>query len=219
MPNKQGADIICPHIVILRGVATLSKKTDEMELDFSFEDEKEDKKKSKKQKSKMNIFDILEPVVAALLVITVIFTLFFRVVNVSGPSMKPTLQDGDKLIISARGYEAQRGDIVVLSGAAGYSETIVKRIIAVGGDKVDINFTSGVVTVNGVEEDYVDVLTVQQFDIAFPITVPEGTVFVLGDNRADSLDSRSTEIGCVDERYIVGKVLFRLFPFGEGKVE
>ena len=81
------------------------------------------------------------------------------------------------------------------------------------------NGSEVVVTVNGVEEEYTDVLTLQQFDIAFPITVPEGCVFVLGDNRAESLDSRSTEIGCIDERYIVGKVLFRLFPLGEGKVE
>ncbi|MBR2875790.1 MAG: signal peptidase I [Clostridia bacterium] len=167
----------------------------------------------------MNVFDFLEPIVAALLVITVLFTLFFRVVNVSGPSMMPTLNDGDKIIISATGYEPERGDIVVLSGAAGISETIVKRIVAVGGDKVDINFTTGIVTVNGVEEEYTDVLTVQQFDIAFPITVPEGTVFVLGDNREKSLDSRSTEIGCIDERYIVGKVVYRVFPLGEGKVE
>lgn len=195
-------------------------KAEETTLNFSYEDDdKKKKKRPKKELSKMNIFDILEPVVAALLVITVIFTLFFRIVNVSGPSMMPTLNDGDKIVISATGYEPQRGDIVILSGAAGIKDTIVKRIIAVGGDKVDINFTTGIVTVNGVEEEYTDVLTLQQFDIAFPITVPQGCVFVLGDNRAESLDSRSTEIGCIDERYIVGKVLFRLFPLGEGKVE
>ncbi len=195
-------------------------KAEETTLNFSYEDDdKKKKKRPKKELSKMNIFDILEPIVAALLVITVIFTLFFRIVNVSGPSMMPTLNDGDKIVISATGYEPQRGDIVILSGAAGIKDTIVKRIIAVGGDKVDINFTTGIVTVNGVEEEYTDVLTLQQFDIAFPITVPQGCVFVLGDNRAESLDSRSTEIGCIDERYIVGKVLFRLFPLGEGKVE
>lgn len=194
-------------------------KAEETTLNFSYEDDDKKKKKPKKELSKMNIFDILEPIVAALLVITVIFTLFFRIVNVSGPSMMPTLNDGDKIVISATGYEPQRGDIVILSGAAGIKDTIVKRIIAVGGDKVDINFTTGIVTVNGVEEEYTDVLTLQQFDIAFPITVPEGCVFVLGDNRAESLDSRSTEIGCIDERFIVGKVLFRLFPLGEGKVE
>ncbi len=196
-------------------------KAEETTLNYNFEDDAKGKKKNKKKNSseKMTVFDILEPIVAALLVITIVFTLFFRIVNVSGRSMMPTLNNGDKIVISATGYEPEKGDVVVLSGAAGIKETIVKRIIAVGGDKVDINFTSGIVTVNGVEEEYTDVLTLQQFDIAFPITVPEGCVFVLGDNRAESLDSRSTEIGCIDERYIVGKVLFRLFPLGDGKVE
>ncbi len=197
----------------------IMSRSEETTLDFSYNEEDNKNKKKKKSLSKMTVFDFIEPVVAALLVITVIFTLFFRIVNVSGPSMMPTLNNGDKIIISARGYEPERGDIVVLSGASGIKDTIVKRIIAVGGDKVDINFATGVVTVNGVEEEYTNSLTLQQFDIAFPITVPEGCVFVLGDNRAESLDSRSTEIGCIDERYIVGKVIFRLLPFGEGKVE
>ena len=89
------------------------------------------KNNSKKEKSKMTVFDILEPIVAALLVITIVFTLFFRIVNVSGRSMMPTLNNGDKIVISATGYEPQRGDVVVLSGAAGIKETIVKRIIAI----------------------------------------------------------------------------------------
>lgn len=203
----------------MEGGKTMSR-AEETTLDFSYNDEDNKKKKRpKKELSKMSVFDILEPIVAALLAITIIFTLFFRIVNVDGRSMMPTLNNGDKIIISATGYKPERGDIVVLSGAAGIKDTIVKRIVAVGGDKVDINFATGIVTVNGAEEEYTDVLTLQQFDIAFPIVVPEGCVFVLGDNRAESLDSRSTEIGCIDERYIVGKVLFRLFPLGEGKVE
>ena len=133
--------------------------------------------------------------------------------------MKPTLQNNDKIVVSTVGYKPQRGDIVVVSGTEGLKEPIVKRIIAVGGDTVDINFTTGVVTVNGTEEDYTFELTTQQFDIAFPITVPEGTVFLLGDNRGNSLDSRSTRVGCVDERLIVGKVLFRFFPLGDWTVE
>ena len=192
-------------------------KAEETTLNFNYEedDKKKKRKKAKKDKTKMTVFDVLEPIVAALLAITIIFTLFLRIVNVSGPSMMPTLNNGDKILISARGYEPKVGDIVVLSGASGIKETIVKRIIALGGDQVDINFTTGVVTVNGVEEEYAEELTLQQFDIAFPITVPEGCVFVLGDNRSDSLDSRSTEIGCIDERYIVGKVIFSIVPFGK----
>ena len=130
-------------------------KAEETTLNYNFEDDVKGKKKkrNKKDSEKMSIFDILEPIVAALLVITIVFTLFFRIVNVSGRSMMPTLNNGDKIVISATGYEPQRGDVVVFSGAAGIKETIVKRIIAVGGDKVDINFTTGLVTVNGVEEE------------------------------------------------------------------
>lgn len=168
---------------------------------------------------KLNIFEVFEAVIAALVVITILFTFAFRVVNVDGSSMKPTLHNNDKIVVSTVGYEPQRGDVVVISENTGMNEPLVKRIVAVGGDTVDINFTTGVVTVNGTEEDYTQELTTQQFDIAFPITVPEGTVFVLGDNRGNSLDSRSTRVGCVDERLIVGKVLFRFFPIGDWTVE
>lgn len=177
------------------------------------------KKQKKIELTKLNIFDVFETIIAALVVATILFTFFFRVFDVNGPSMKPTLQHNDKLIVSTVGYKVQRGDVVVISETGDLDEPIVKRIIAVGGDTVDINFTTGVVTVNGTEEDYTDELTTQQFDIAFPITVPEGAVFVLGDNRANSLDSRSTRVGCVDERYIVGKVLLRVFPLGDWTVE
>ncbi len=177
------------------------------------------KKQKKFELTKLNIFEVFETIIAALVVATILFTFFFRVFDVNGPSMKPTLQHNDKLIVSTVGYKVQRGDVVVISETVDLDEPIVKRIIAVGGDTVDINFTTGVVTVNGTEEDYTDELTTQQFDIAFPITVPEGAVFVLGDNRANSLDSRSTRVGCVDERYIVGKVLLRVFPLGDWTVE
>ena len=173
--------------------------------------------KKKKKKEKINVFDVFTSITAAVIVVCVIFTFFFRVVNVEGSSMKPTLQNNDKLAISVAGYKPEKGDIVVLSGTDGINHSIVKRVIATGGDVVDINFTTGVVTVNGIEEDYTDELTRQQFDIAFPLTVPEGTVFVLGDNRGNSIDSRSTQVGCVDERLIIGKALFKLLP--PGKVE
>lgn len=176
-------------------------------------------KKKKEKKSKMNIFEIFEAGVAALVVVTVLFLFCFRVFSVDGPSMKPTLQPEDRVVVSNIGYKAQPGDIVVLSGTDGKQKPIIKRVIAVAGDVVDINFTSGIVTVNGKEEHFSDELTTQQADIAFPLTVPEGTVFVLGDNRGVSLDSRSSRIGCIDERKIVGKVLFRFFPLGDWKVE
>ena len=193
------------------------RKTEEYSITLS--EEPVAKKKRIIVDGNLNVFEVFQAIISALVVITILFTFVFRVVNVDGPSMKPTLQNNDKLIVSTVGYKPQRGDIVVVSSTDGLKEPIVKRIIAVGGDTVDINFTTGVVTVNGTEEDYTDELTTQQFDIAFPITVPEGSVFVLGDNRGNSLDSRSTRVGCVDERLIVGKVLFRFFPIGDWKVE
>ena len=193
------------------------RKTEEYNITLG--DETSAKNKKKENRGKLSVFEVFEAIIGALVVITIIFTFFFRVFKVDGPSMKPTLQHNDRVIVSTVGYEPQKGDVVVISETADLDEPIVKRVIAVAGDTVDINFTTGVVTVNGTEEDYTDELTSQQFDIAFPITVPEGTVFVLGDNRANSLDSRSTRVGCVDERFIVGKVLGRVFPFGDWTVE
>lgn len=193
------------------------RKTEEYSILLS--EENAAKSKKSLHVGKLNVFEVFQAIISALVVITILFTFAFRVVNVDGTSMKPTLQDNDKVVVSSVGYEAQRGDIVVISSTDGLKEPIIKRVVAVGGDTVDINFTTGVVTVNGSEEDYTDELTSQQFDIAFPITVPEGTVFVLGDNRSNSLDSRSTRVGCVDERLVVGKVLFRFFPIGDWKVE
>ena len=102
------------------------------------------------------------------------------------------------------------------------NEPIVKRVIALGGQEVNIDFTEGTVYVDGVEleEHYVNSKTNRSYDIEFPIVVPEGELFLLGDNRNASQDSRSSEIGTVDERYIFGKVVYRVFPFEQmGKVE
>ena len=187
------------------------------EFDISLKDK--EKVSKKRSKSNINIFEIFEAVVAAIVVVTIAFLFCFRVFNVEGPSMRPTLENGDKVVVSTIGYKPKQGDVVVLSGTDGLKKPIVKRIVAVAGDVVDINFTTGVVTVNGKEEMYSDELTTQQADIAFPLTVPEGTVFVLGDNRDVSLDSRSSRVGCVDERAIVGKILFRFFPIGDWTVE
>ena len=193
------------------------RKTEEYNITLG--DEASAKNKKKENRGKLSVFEVFEAIIGAFVVITIIFTFFFRVFKVDGPSMKPTLQHNDRVIVSTVGYEPEKGDVVVISETADLDEPIVKRVIAVSGDTVDINFTTGVVTVNGTEENYTDELTAQQFDIAFPITGPEGTVFVLGDNRANSLDSRSTRVGCVDERFIVGKVLGRVFPLGDWTVE
>ncbi len=192
-------------------------KTEEYSINLHSDNESVAKKKAPKKK--LTIFEVFEASVAAIVVVTILFLFCFRVFNVEGPSMKPTLQPGDRIVVSHIGYKPQQGDIVVISGTKDDNNPIVKRVIAVAGDVVDINFTTGKVTVNGKEERFTDELTTQQADIAFPLTVPEGTVFVLGDNRGVSLDSRSSRVGCVDERDIVGKILFRIYPLGDLKVE
>lgn len=192
------------------------RKTEEYNIDLK--DENPKLKKKPKKKDRLGIFDIFSSIVAALTVVTMLFLFCFRVFDVDGPSMVPTLEDGEKVIVSTVGYKPQRGDVVVISKAGADNKPIVKRIIAVGGDTVNINLTTGVVTVNGVEEHYSDDLTNQTINTAYPMVVPEGTVFVLGDNRELSHDSRYKIIGCIDERLIVGKVVMKL-SVGDWSVE
>nr|MDE5741001.1 signal peptidase I [Oscillospiraceae bacterium] len=156
--------------------------------------------------------------------------LIMRIANVDGESMLPTLVDGDRLIVSHIMYTPKAGDIVIVNSENGnvYGENnqitkvdglgkvIVKRVIAVGGQTVDIDFNTGEVKVDGtvLTEDYIQDLTKQdEGGHRYPVTVPEGYVFVMGDNRMNSTDSRSTLVGFVDEEDILGKVVLRVFPF------
>lgn len=125
------------------------------------------------------------------------------------------LANGDKLIVWGAGYEPQRGDVVIVDSYTAYGKPLVKRVIAKGGDTISIDYASGTVTVNGevLDEDYIAEPTYLGYDVEFPYTVPEGTVFVMGDNRNNSLDSRSSYVGCIDERDILGKVLVCFLPF------
>lgn len=167
------------------------------------------------------LFEWGEALIFSLLFVVIVFTFLFRLIGVSGHSMVPTLQDKDIMIVSNLGYTPARGDVVVLNKKSFTYGPIVKRIIAVGGDTVDINFAEGVVSVNGeaLDEPYINEPTWEAEGIAFPVTVPEGSVFVMGDNRNASTDSRDPRIGMVDERYIIGHVLAVALPFQSmGKV-
>ena len=156
-----------------------------------------------------------EALISAALVLVLIFSFFFRIIQVDGSSMVPTLTNGDKLIVWGAGYTPLRGDVVIVDGYTAYGKPLVKRVIAKGGDTVDIDYTSGEVRVNGelLQEDYIAAPTYLGYDVTFPYTVPEGTLFVMGDNRNGSLDSRSSSVGCIDERDILGKVLLCFMPF------
>ncbi len=153
--------------------------------------------------------------------VLLVFSLLFRVVVVSGPSMDATLTDGDWLLLlgNVLYQEPKQGDIIVASkDSYDNGSPIIKRVIATEGQTVDIDFVKGTVSVDGVvlEEPYTLTPTNLQEGIEFPVKVAEGCIFVLGDNRNISKDSRSLEIGQIDRREILGKAIFLFFPGKNG---
>ena len=172
---------------------------------------------AKKERSRwIKIYDLVGSVITALVLVFVIFTFVCRPTSVVGTSMVPTLQDGDWLLTMAKS-EYNYGDIVIITQPNVFDEPIVKRIIATEGQTVDINFVSGQVFIDGqeIKESYINELTKRSGDVTFPLVGPKGKVFVMGDNRMHSTDSRSTDIGFIDTRYILGKATVRVLPFGD----
>ena len=162
-------------------------------------------------------FEWYEALISAALVLVLVFSFFFRIIQVDGASMVPTLQNGDKLIVWGAGYEPQRGDVVIVDSYTAYGKPLVKRVIGMGGDTIDIDFEAGIVYRNGValEEPYTAEPTYLFESVEFPITVPDGCLFLMGDNRNNSTDSRDVSVGCVDERDIMGAAVLRVLPFGK----
>lgn len=185
----------------------------------------EEIKKKEKDESlsfEKSIILYLHDLIYMLACVMIVFLLFFRIVIVSGSSMYSTLWNGDWLLVSSTMFcqSPQYGDIIVASkDSFNNGEPIIKRVIATEGQTVDIDFETGIVYVNGValQEDYTYTLTNVEEGIIFPIKIAEGCIFAMGDNRNGSKDSRHPEIGMIDEREILGKALFLLFPgTGEG---
>ncbi len=171
----------------------------------------------KKESWQQNVLLYLHDLTHMLAVIMIIFLLIFRMVVVSGSSMYATLWDGDWLLVLSNTFyqNPRHGDIVVAcKDSFNDGEAIIKRGIATEGQTVDIDFLSGTVIVDGkpLEEDYTFTRTTLHEGMEFPLTVSEGCVFVLGDNRNDSLDSRHPAVGLVDKREILGKALFLFCP-------
>lgn len=177
-------------------------------------------KKEKKEESvtwQKSLLLYLHDLIYLLAVVMVVFMLLFRIVIVSGSSMYSTLWNGDWLLVtgSVLYHEPEAGDIIVASkDSFNDGEPIIKRVIATEGQTVDIDFEAGIVYVDGMalEEDYTYTLTNVQEGIVFPITIADGCIFAMGDNRNGSKDSRHPDIGMIDTREILGRAVFLIFP-------
>ena len=162
------------------------------------------------------LYEWTQALVGSVLTVVLVFTFLIRLIGVDGHSMVPTLQNGDRLLVlsSLLDSDYEYGDIVVLREESFLEEPIVKRVIATEEQTVDIDFEAGVVYVDGeaLDEPYINEPTYMEEGTEFPLTVPEGCIFVMGDNRNHSSDSRDSRLGTVDTRCVLGKAVFLAFP-------
>ncbi len=190
-------------------------------------DEINNGKHNKKDSFTKSFYEWVDSFVISFVAVVIIFTFFLGKVKVDGESMMDTLKDEDQLVISSLMYEPKKGDIVIVSRNPENKvdkdfnqsrQPIVKRVIATAGDTIEIT-PEGKVLVNDIEQDepyikdYELNLGTPQEHLISKQTVPEGRIFVMGDNRHNSHDSRKNDIWMIDKRYVLGKVLFRIFPF------
>lgn len=160
------------------------------------------------------ILEFFEFLVLCFFIFLLVFSFVFRLITVSGKSMNPTFVHNDKLIVSHLFYEPQNGDVVI-ANSYGLNETIIKRVIATEGQTIDIDFETGTVTVDGevLTEPYINALTRSNAGAyEYPLVIEDDHVFLLGDNRNESTDSRSPFVGQVHVDDVIGKVIFRIFP-------
>ena len=178
----------------------------------------------KSRRKDRGAYEWVQALVCSVVAVVVLFTFAVRVIRVDGPSMRETLQHNDRLLVLngwlCGSYKA--GDVVILAkpGFEG-GAPIVKRVIATGGQTVDIDFETGTVFVDGavLEEAYIREPTFREEGLAFPVTLAEHEVFVLGDNRNNSKDSRHPDLGCVDSRYVIGRAVCLLLPGRDAESE
>ena len=178
----------------------------------------ENKRAGEKANGKKEAYEWIQSMMTALILCVVVFLFLVRVIDVSGDSMNPNLYDGDKMLVSGLFYRPKAGDVVIFKkDEYDPDKALVKRIIATEGQVVNIDFDHGVVYVDGepLDEPYVNDLTYNKEDFIGPQTVPKGCVFVMGDNRNASTDSRDKRISMVNERLIVGRAFLVIYPIGE----
>ncbi|MGI5906061.1 MAG: signal peptidase I [Candidatus Pararuminococcus gallinarum] len=171
--------------------------------------------KKNKNRKYNNFFEWVETIVAGVVCAVLCFTFVVRMVGVEGISMQPTLYEGDRILLSNLIPVYSNGDVVVVTKHHIDDRPLVKRIIATAGQTIDIDFEQGKVYIDGeeIDEPYIKEATYTDEGTEFPLTVPEGYVFCMGDNRNESMDSRDPRVGLIDTRYILGKAVFRVYPF------
>ncbi len=164
-----------------------------------------------------NLVEWCESITWAAVLMMLVFTFGVRVAQVDGSSMEPTLYHGERVLLSSLPYTPRHGDIIVTDSAVRYGKVLIKRVIGCPGDTIDIDFAAGVVYRNGqpLEEPYAAAPTTLYEGTDFPLTVPAGQLFLMGDNRDHSLDSRSPDVGLVDARDVLGRVLVRILPLNK----
>ncbi len=168
------------------------------------------------------LLEWMETIIVAFVAVTICFTFLARVITVDGSSMEPTYYDGDRVLVTSLAGQAEKGDVVIIVHAL--EDTIIKRVVATEGQVVDFDPVQGELTVDGtpvkgeefgIENGITFVPDRPGMVMEFPQQVPEGCVFVLGDNRGASQDSRYLSVGMVDRRNILGRVVLNLFPFSK----
>ena len=168
--------------------------------------------------SSRETYDWIQCLLVALIICVLIFMFCVRVIDVIGASMNPTLYNGEKMLVSGLFYKPKVGDVVVFKkDEYDPNKLLVKRVVAVEGQEINMDFENGIVYIDGVAiaEDYISEPTYNKLDFIGPKTVPEGCVFVMGDNRNASIDSRKSEIGMLDNRLILGKAYCVVYPVSQ----
>lgn len=207
-------------------ITTLEANVDEIDEANQTDETNEEETPNKKKKKRLStVVEYVELFAVSVLVVLFVFSFMFRMCVVDGSSMNNTLQDGERLITRDFFYTPKCGDIIVFYEGEPYNKPLVKRVIATGGQTITIDYNNGNVSVNGeiLNEDYIFLsgdkyflyygYTYDEQTKIMTVTVPEGQLFVMGDNRNDSVDSRTSSIGCISEEQVMGKVILRISPF------